>query len=284
MNQPRTIITASLTGSQGTKEKNHHTPITPDEIIEDALLCGKAGAAIVHIHVKADDGITGEIDYDKFKYIREGIAKQSDLIINFSTSGEVNLGPDVEYMGTPDLAQTKRLGILETMPEMGSFDVPTMNFEERIFMNPLPFLRELGKGMQERSILPEVEIYSVADIYQAELLIQEGALPSNPYYQFCLGIRGGTPPSVKNLLHLQESLPKGANWSAFGIGVAHLPIMYATLALGGHLRVGLEDNLYYRRGQLTSNVELIERAVRVIEEFGNRVATPNEAREMLGIK
>ena len=284
MSQPRTIISASLTGSQGTKEKNPNTPITPEEIIEDALLCAKAGAAIVHIHVKADDGVAGEINYDKFNFIREGIQKQSDIIINFSTSGEVNRVMDVDYMGTPDLVQTKRLGILDTVPEMASYDIPTMNFEERIFMNPLPFLRELGRRMQEKSILPEVEIYSVADIAQAELLIQEGALTPNPYYQFCLGIRGGTPPSVKNLLHLQESLPKGANWSAFGIGVAHLPIMYATLALGGHLRVGLEDNLYYRRGQLTSNVELIERAARVIREFGNEVATPNEARAILGIK
>lgn len=284
MSTPRTIITAALTGSRGSKRHNPNTPITPDEIIEDAYRCYQAGAAVVHIHLKADDGETAEINNDKFRYILAAIREKCDVVVNVSTSGELNNGNQVDFIGTPDGIQEKRLGILELQPEMATLDIPTMNFTEQIFMNPLSFLRVAGKKMKEQSILPEVEIFSIGDIDQVERLIEEEQLSTKLFYQFCMGVRGGTPATVKNLLYLREALPKDANWSAFGIGAEHLPILYATIALGGHVRVGLEDNLYYHKGQLTSNVALVERAVRLVKEFGNDIATPNQAREILGIE
>lgn len=277
----KTIITVALTGSQGTKELNPDTPVSCDEIIEDAYRCYLNGAAIVHIHVKADDGINVEIDNEKFRYIKDGIRNKCDLIVNFTTSGEMNHFEGLDLIGTADGHQQKRIGILDTQPEIATFDVPTMNFGERIFMNPLPFLRKLGWKMQELKILPEVEIYNRGDIGLAEQLIAEGVIPAQSLFQLCLGIKGGTPATVKDLVYLKEALPPNVNWSAFGVGADHMRIMYATLALGGNIRVGLEDNLYYSKGRLTSNVELVKRAARVIREYGNAVATPNEARELL---
>lgn len=278
----KTIITVALTGSKGSKKANPHTPVTCDEIIEDAYQCYLRGAAVVHIHVKADDGERAEINYDKFIYIKQGIQKKCDLVINFTTSGEINEVAGMSLIGTADAAQEKRVGILDGMPEIATYDIPTMNFGEHIFMNPLSFLRGLGRKMQEKKIIPEVEVYSLGDIAMAESLIEEGALIPDAFFQLCLGIKGGIPATVRNLVLLQEALPKNANWSAFGVGANHLPILYTTLALGGHIRVGLEDNLYYKKGQLTSNVELVERAARIIKEFGNEPASPNEAREILG--
>lgn len=279
----KTIITVSLTGSHGSKKLNPNIPITCDEMIEDAYQCYREGASIAHFHVKAEDGETAEINNEKFKYIKQEMNKKCDMIINFSTSGEITKINGLELIGTADAYQEKRISILDTRPEIATFDIPTMHFNRKIFMNPMPFLENLGTEMINKNILPEVEIYNPGDLAMADELITEGYLNPNSFFQFCMGIRGGIPASVKNLLHLQETLPANKNWSAFGVGAAHLPIMYATLALGGHIRVGLEDNLYYTKGEKTTNVKLVSRAVRVIKEFGNDVATPEEAREILGV-
>lgn len=279
----KTIITVALTGSQGTKNLNPHTPVSCDEIIEDAYQCYLEGAAIAHIHVKAEDGINVEINNEKFAAIKAGIQSKCDLIVNFTTSGEMNHFAGMDLIGTADGHQEKRIAILDTHPEIATFDVPTMNFGERVFMNPLVFLRNLGKKMRDLQILPEVEIYNRGDIGLAEQLIEEGILPADSFFQLCLGIKGGTPATVKDLVYLREALPPNVSWSAFGVGADHMRIMYATLAMDGNIRVGLEDNLYYRKGRLTSNVELVKRAARVIKEYGNQVATPSEARHILKI-
>lgn len=278
------IVTVALTGSRGSKEKNINTPISPDEIIEDAYQSYLCGASIAHIHVKDDQGINAEINNEKFEYIKKAIREKCDMILNFSTSGETNEVNGLSLIGTQDLIQEKRLNILDTKPEIASYDLGTMNFNEQIFMNPIGFLRKLGKKMQDLSILPELEVYSLGDIEQAKLLIEEGYLPENVYFQICLGIRGGAPATVKNLLVMQEALPENCNWGAFGIGKDNLKIMYATIALGGNTRVGLEDNLYYKKGQKTTNVELVKRARRIIEEFGSEVANPEETRKILNIE
>lgn len=283
-NKNKTIITVALTGSLGSKDRNPHTPVTPDEIIEDAYQCYLEGASVVHIHVKGEDETSSSIDYDKFNYIREGIRKKCDIIINFSTSGEANVINGLDLIGTADADQEKRIGILNCEPDIATFDVPTMNFDTRIFMNPIAFLKKLGVEMKERSILPEVELYSVADVHVTKSLMEEGYLPDDVFYQLCLGIKGGTPATVKDLVYLHDALPKESAWSAFGVGKNHLSILYATLALGGHVRVGLEDNLYYEKGRLASNQKLVQRAARVIKEYGNEIATPEEARAILKIK
>lgn len=280
----KTIITVALTGSHGSKKLNPNIPVTCDEMIQDAYRCYKEGASIAHFHVKAEDEETAEINNRKFIYIKEELNKKCDMIINFSTSGEITKIDGLELIGTADAYQEKRISILKTKPEIATFDVPTIHFNGKIFMNPLPFLKKLGTEMSDKKIVPEVEIYNLGDIAIAEDLIEEGYLNPNSFFQLCMGIRGGTPANVKNLLHLQEALPSNKNWSAFGVGASHLPIMFTTLALGGHIRVGLEDNLYYIKGKKTTNVELVKRANRVIQEYGNSIATPEEARQILGIE
>ncbi|UUX35096.1 BKACE family enzyme [Fundicoccus culcitae] len=279
----KTIITVAITGSQGSKKLNPNTPVTNDEMIEDAYQCYLHGASIVHIHVKADDQETYEINTNSISYIIEELAKKCDIIVNVSTSGEDFTYQGLTIKGELDSIQKKRINILDLKPEMASYDIPTMNIGEKIFMNPVPFLRQAGQKMQELSILPEIEIFNLSDIHQAEQLIRQGYLSEKANFQLCLGIEGGIPASVKNLVILHDALPKGVNWSAFGISRMHLPIMYTTLAFGGNIRVGLEDNLYYSYGQLTTNVELVKRSARVIKEYGNSVATPAEARDILGV-
>lgn len=278
-----TIISVALSGSHGSKKLNKHTPVTNDEMIEDAYQCYLQGASIVHIHAKGSDLETYEIDTENIQYIIDGIANKCDMIVNVTTSGEEYNFEGLQIKGELTDTQDKRMSILELKPEIVSYDVPTMNLGNRVFINPLSYLRSAGRRMQELNILPEVEIFNLSDITQATRLMEEGNLSQNVFFQLCLGVEGGTPATVKNLVFLQDALPRNLQWSAFGVGNMHLPIMYATLALGGHIRVGLEDNLYYSYKQLTSNVELVKRASRVIREFGNEPATPSMARQILGI-
>lgn len=282
MPKNKRIITVALTGSQGSKQRNKHTPITPDEIIESAFQCYQAGASIAHIHVKDEDG-NPSIDLKKFNYIKNELNKKCDLIINFTTSGEYTHHEGLDVIGTMDAYQEKRVGVLDLQPDIATYDIPTMNFGEKIFMNPLPFLRNLGVKMQELAILPEIEIYNAGDFSIVDTLKSEDVLPEQALYQFCLGIQGGTSATVTNLAHLISFLSPEAQWSAFGVGKNHLKILYAAIALGGHVRVGLEDNIYYEKGQLATNTDLVKRAARLIREYGCDVATPQEAREILGI-
>lgn len=269
------IVTAALTGAVTPKDINPSIPLTPQEIAEDAYACWKAGASVVHLHMRDDEGL-GTMNKEKFeetiKLIRQ--YEDCDVVINCTTSGD-NRASDDERM-----AHIKAL-----KPEMASFDAGSFNWMPAgVFMNSPQFLEKLAKVMLEGDVKPEFEIFDSGMLGIVEYYKKKKLLKEPLHYQFVLGVLGGMPATVENLLYLVNKIPAGSTWSAFGVGKGHLPILYATLALGGHVRVGLEDNVYMSKGVTATNVKLVERAVEAIKLIGKEVATPREAREILNLK
>lgn len=272
----KTIISCAMTGTGTPKSKNSALPTTPAEIAEDVYKVWKAGAAIVHLHMREDNQMP-TMDAGRFaetiKLIRAH--EDCDIIINCTSSGSAGL-----------VAPEKRMEHFATIPdiEIGSFDAGTINWDcAGIFLNDPPFLAKLCECYKQYNVLPEVELFDSGMIANMKYYIKNGMLPEKVWCQMVMNVLGGAPGTVENLVHLVNQLPEGAMWSCTGIGTSHLPLMFATLALGGHLRVGLEDNLYYAKGVKATNEMLVQRAVRVVKEYGNEPATPAEAREMLGL-
>lgn len=270
----KVIISAALTGAFPAIDKNPNIPITPEEIAEDVYQVWKAGAAIAHLHMVDENG-NGTMDKERFRRTVELIReKDCDIILNLTTSGSLTAS-DEERMAH----------LIELKPEMASFDAGSMNWMHKtLFINSPEFLEKLGKTMQNNNVKPEIEVFDSGMLYNALHYVKKGLIDTPAHYQFVLGAPGGTAATVENLVYLKSLLPENSTWSAFGIGKYHLEILYATLALGGHIRVGMEDNIYYSKGRLAkSNAEFVERAVRIIKEINKRPATPKEAREILGI-
>ena len=270
----KTIITVAPTGAWPSKDDNPNVPLTPAEIAEDVFACYQAGAAIAHLHMRDDEGL-GTMDKDRFAETVKLIRQKCDIVLNLTTSGDLNATDE-----------TRMAHLIELEPELGSYDCGSMNWmHSGLFLNPPAFLETLGKTMKEHGVRPEVEVFDASFIYNAMYYVKKGVLDAPPYFQFVLGAAGGTMATVENLVYLKSLLPEGAPWSAFGIGRGHMPILLTTVALGGHVRVGMEDNVLYSKGQLAdSNAQFVERAVRVIKEAGREPATPDEAREILNLK
>ena len=278
----KTIITAALTGAM--TPPGYNIPETPEQIVETAYECWKLGAAVVHIHTRAEDGL-GAMNTEAFRRIVEGIRahKDCDVIINCTSSGASPAHPATDE---------QRYLHHETVPgiEMGSYDAGSFNWMPGgVFMNSPQFLEKLGDLYMEKGIKPEIEIFDAGMLGITDYFVKKGHLSSPCHYQFCLGVLGGMPATVENLVYLKNRIPEGSTWSAFGVGAGHLPIMYAALALGGHIRVGLEDNVVYgfdENGKkiMATNQMLVQRAVEAVKVFGKQPATPAEAREILGIK
>jgi uncharacterized protein (DUF849 family) len=269
------IITAALTGAVTPKNINENIPMTPREIAADAYACWLAGAAIVHLHMRDDAGL-GTMDAAKFaETIRLIRAHEDcDVVINCTTSGD-NRATDAERM--------KHVGTLGGI-EMASYDAGSFNWMPAgVFTNTPQFLAALGETLMARGIKPEIEIFDTGMLSVAGYFMKEGKLATPGHYQFCLGVLGGMPATVENLDYLRAKIPPGSTWSAFGVGKDHLPILFAALAMGGHVRVGLEDNVYLSKGVKASNPALVRRAAEAVRIFGKRPATPAEARKILGI-
>lgn len=273
----KVIISAALTGAMTPKEKNPNVPVTPQEIAEAAYECWKEGAAAVHLHMR-DDEWKGTMDAGRFaetiKLIRAH--EDCDVIINCTSSGQT---------GASDEDRMKHFKTVDGI-EVGSYDIDTFNWDMSWpFENSAKFLKELSAVYKERGIKPEVEIFDEGMLSIAKSYLERGIIEAPVFCQFVLGLAaGGMEATVENLYYLASHAPKEFIWSVTGIGTGHLPMVYAGLALGGHIRVGLEDNLYYARGVKASNPQLVARAARIVRNFGKEVATPAEAREMLGIK
>ena len=283
--QNKVIITAALTGA--VTPAGYHIPETPEQIAEDAYQCWKAGAAIVHLHMRDEQGL-GTMDAGRFKKTIELIRahKDCDVVINCTSSG------DNRVSGGDAAGNAIRMKHMRTVDgiEMGSYDAGSFNWMPGgVFMNTPQFLQELGDVYMERGIKPELEIFDTGMLGVSNYFVKKGHLPTPCHYQFCLGVLGGMPATVENLLYLTKHIPEGSTWSAFGVGAGHLPIMYAALALGGNIRVGLEDNVVYGKDEegnkiLATNLMLVERAVKAVETFGKKPATSAQAREILGIQ
>ena len=269
------VISVALVGSWSTKDHNPNVPITPEEIAESAYESWKAGAAIAHIHVRNNDG-TPSTDFEKYKEVVGLIRskKDCDICINITSSGSVGFGDEERIYPLQQL-----------LPEMASYDAGTLNWQHRtIFENSPRFLEKLGLALQESNIKPEIEIFDAGMIYNAIYYIKKGILKTPCHFQIVLGCPGGMTNTVENLVFLKNLIPEGSTWAACGIADGHLPIMMATIAMGGHLRVGMEDNVLYHKNVLAdSNAQFVTRAKRLIEEAGYEAATPEEARQILGL-
>ncbi len=277
MNNNPLVISCALTGTQTPKSKNPNLPVTPEEIAQNAYEAWQAGAAVVHLHMR-DDNQNGCMDPSLFEktvhLIRE--YKDCDVIINCTSSGGVSL------------THGKRMEHFKRVPEIevGSYDAGTLNWGcNYVFPNPPAFLEELGMVYQANDVMPEIEVFDPGFIDNAEYYMQKGVIKAPGWFQFVLGVLGGSDATPEALIYLKNLLPAGAKWSATGIGPGHLPILFTAIALGADgVRVGLEDNIYYDHGVLATNKGLVERAVRVAKEFNRPVATPAQAREIMGIK
>lgn len=270
----KVIISCAVTGASTQKSSNPALPTTPQEIADTVYNVWKLGASVVHLHMRGEDGL-GTMSLEKFRETVSLIRahKDCDIIINCTSSGAA----------VKTYAERYRHFIEIPEIEIGSYDVGTMNFAgNRVFMNPPDFLVELADVMYKNNVLPEIEIFDAGMLGNAKDYWKKGVLETK-WCQLVLGVLGGMDATIENLSFLQRQLPEDAIWSATGIGKGHLPVMFGAMALGGHVRVGLEDNTHYASGIRATNEMLVERAVRVAKEFNRPVATPSEAREILGL-
>ena len=269
------VITAAITGSWPTRKQNPNLSITPEEIAADVYECWKAGAAIAHIHVRNDDG-TPSTDFMKYKETIERIRayKDCDICINITSSGSVGFGDEERIYPLQKL-----------LPEMASYDAGTLNWQHRtIFENHPRFLEKLGNALIESNIKPEIEIFDAGMIYNAIYYMKKGILKAPCHFQIVLGCPGGMTNTVENLVFLKSLIPEGSTWAACGIGSGHMPIMMAAIAMGAHLRVGMEDNVMWGKGVLAeSNAQFVKRAKDLLEINGLEAATPEEARKIYGL-
>lgn len=269
------IITVAPTGAWPTREDNPNVPMMPQEIADDVLAAYHAGAAICHLHMRDDKG-AGSMSAERFEETVRLIKKTGiDIILNLTTSGALDATDE-----------TRQAHLRSIRPELASYDAGSMNWMHKtVFLNTPAFLEQLGKTMLEYKIKPEVEIFDAGMIYNAQYYMKMGVLKPPVHFQLVLGTSGGMKATIDNLVFLKNLIPAGSTWAAFGIGKSHVPIMLATLAMGGHLRVGMEDNVYYAEGELAkSNAQLVGRAAAIIKSAGMEIATPGDARLILGLE
>ncbi len=272
------IITAALCGAGTTKAQTPYVPITPEEIAADAVACAKAGASVIHLHVRDDNG-KNTMETNRFvevvQKVRQALADENlDAVLNLTTSGSAF----TEEM------RVAHLPVL--MPEMCSYDPGSMNWANSyVFLNTPSFLEKLGAKCQELEIKPEVEIFDAGMIGNVEYYLKKGFLKAPIHCQFVLDVPGGMPGNLETLAYLLPKIPAGSTWSITGIGKAHVPMMLAGLAAGcDGLRVGLEDNVFLEKGVHATNAQLVARAVEYGKMAGREIATAQDARELLGLK
>lgn len=285
----KTILTCAVTGAGTTLEQTPYLPVTPEQIADSALEAAAAGAAVVHLHVRDPDTGRPSMKFDLYKEVVDRIkAKNTDVLINLTT-GPGATGPADAIFGNTyknfQPAELRVAHILKLKPDICSLDLNTMNRgPHNITVNSIAVAREIAKAVQSVGVKPELEIFDSGDLEIAKMLIAEGTIVGDPLWQIASGIKWGWPASTATLEYAKQLLPKGSTWYAFGIGAMQMPFVALSTISGGHARVGLEDNVYLTKGILAkTNAELVEKAVRIIQDMGNEVATPTEARIILGI-
>lgn len=266
------IITAAICGAEVTREQSPYIPITAEELALEARRCVDAGASIIHLHVRKEDGSpTQKLEYFQKAFAAVKRACPTTPIVQPSTGGAV--GMTFEERGEP----------LALMPETATLDCGTVNFGDEIFVNDLPMMRRFAKKMQECAILPELEVFDVGHIHNALLLKKEGLL-GHMHFDLVLGVQGAINGSWKSLAYMVDALPAGCTYTVAGIGRFETPLAAMAMAMGGNVRVGLEDNIFYSKGRLAKgSYELVERVVRIARELGREPASIDETREILRI-
>jgi uncharacterized protein (DUF849 family) len=283
-----TIISCAVTGNITSVESTPYLPVTPEQIANACLDAVRAGAAIVHIHVRHPDG-RPSMELAHYREVMERLrAADEDVIINLTTGpggrfvpGEQD--PKVAGPGTTLLPPERRVDhIVALRPEICSLDFNTMYSGTSVVINTPRNLGIMADMIREAGVLPELEVFDTGDIQLANQFIQEGRLDAPALFQIVLGVRYGAIATPETLAYMKSLLPANSNWAAFGIGRWEFPMLAQAWLLGGHVRVGLEDNIYLEKGVLAkSNAELVKKAVRIIKELGGSIATPGETREIL---
>jgi 3-dehydrocarnitine:acetyl-CoA trimethylamine transferase len=283
------IVTCALTGAAELSGRNRAVPVSPQQIAESAIDAAKSGAAIVHIHVRDPQtgrpSMRGELYRETVERIREA---GTDVVLNLTT------GPGARFIPGDDDPLTGAAGstlrrwperidhVQDLKPEICSLDVGSMNFGDHVFVNTPSDLQAMADAIRANGTKPELEVFELGHIRLAKFLIDRGVIALPPMFQICLGIRWGAPATPETMMAMRDQLPPGALWASFGIGAAQFPMVAQAVLLGGHVRVGFEDNLYLAANvPAPSNAALVEKAVHIIEQLGHHAATPDEARKIL---
>lgn len=267
------IITCAITGAETTKAMQPALPVSPEEIAQGAFEAYEAGASVLHLHVRKEDG-TPTQDVEVFRKAITLVRAKCDMVIEVTTGGAAWMTPE------------ERLQPVTLNPEMASLDCGTVNFGDEYIVNTLPIMRQFAKEMKERGVRPTLECFDLGHVYASHILIKEGLLEEPYHYGLVLNVPGAAKYEMDVLEFMVRKLPKGAHFTAFGIGgKANVDSIYGTIALGGNIRVGFEDNIYYAKGRLAkSNAELVERAARIAKDCGRELARPEDVRAMLKLR
>jgi uncharacterized protein (DUF849 family) len=287
------IVTCAITGSGDSTGRSPEVPVTPAEVAASALSAAAAGAAIVHCHVRDLETGKGTRTVALYEEVVERIrAENTEVIVNLTAGmgGDLNVGPDDDPMnwqaGTDLVGGLERLAHVEAIrPDICSMDCGSLNFgdDNEVYVSTPAMLRIMADKVRELGVRPELEIFDTGNLWFAETLIAEGLIDAPYWFQLCLSIPYGTPMDVGILQAMVHRLPPEAEFTSFGLGAMQMPMVAQSVMLGGHVRVGLEDNLYLERGVLATNAQLVEKAVRIVELMGAAVQSPAEARKTLGL-
>lgn len=267
------IITAAICGAEVTRDMTPHLPITAEELAEEAVRCAQAGASVIHLHVRKDDGTPAQ-DRALFQKALDAIRGRTEVIVQTSTGGAVGMSAD------------ERAQPLDCVPppEMATLNAGSLNFGEDVFLNPFPLVREFARRMREKRIAYELECYDVGHVEACLRLAQEAVIELPAHFDFVLGVPGGIQASEENLRFLVSKLPRGCTFNVAGLGRHQLPMAELSLRMGGHARCGLEDNIYLAKGVLAKgSYELVAKVAELAMAAGREVATPTQAREILRI-
>ncbi len=287
------IITCAVTGASNAWEKHPDLPVSTEQVASAVISAAEAGAAVAHIHVRNPETGEGSRDVDLFADVVERVrGSDTDVIINL-TAGmggawfpSEGANPSQPGPGTDMVGPEERLAHVDRLrPDICSMDCGTMNFgDSEIYVSTPAYLRTQARLLQEWGVKPEMEVFDLGHVRLARQLIAEELIDAPPLFQICLGIPWGAEADANSMIAMRNALPPGANWAGFGIGRMEMPMVAQAMLLGGNVRVGLEDNLYLDKGVLASNADLVGRATEIIERLGARVATPDDAREILQLK
>lgn len=287
------FITAAITGSGGTQDRSPHVPRSPQQIADSAIDAAKAGAAVVHCHVRDPEtgapSRAGHLYREVTERIRDA---EVDVILNLTAGmgGDLVFGPASAPLpltaGTDMVGAEERVAhVADCLPEICTLDCGTMNFAEAdyVMTNTPGMLRAMGKMMTDLGVKPEIEAFDTGHLWLAKSLVDEGILDSPALVQLCMGIPWGAPNDLNTFMAMVNNIPADWNWSAFSIGRDQMAYVAASVLAGGNVRVGLEDNLWLEKGVLATNAQLVERSVSIIENLGARVIGPDAVRAKLGL-
>jgi uncharacterized protein (DUF849 family) len=287
----KVMISCAVTGSADTPGRNPAVPVTPEQIAHSALEAASAGAAVVHIHVRDPATTKQSMDFALYREVHDRIRESNtDVLINLTTGpgGRLTPAADDPMKAGPGSnmkqPQERVTHVVAIRPDICSLDMGTFNMGNRLFVNMPAHLEVMAAAIRDAGVMPELEVFETGHLLLAKSFLEKGLVKGPGLFQICLGIPWGQPATPEAMTYMRNLLPAGAPWFAFGIGPHQFPMVAQAVLLGGHARVGLEDNIYLEKGVLaSSNAALVEKAGKIIRILGDEVATPADARQMLGL-